>query len=658
MSTPATPAGFRGSLSETPLPQVLRRIFLEGLKGTLSLVHGDETRHLFFEKGELRTATSSREGQRIGAFLKRRGWITEQDLSWALETVAKQGRARLGKILVEKGLVSRAVLDAEMRRLVEEIVYSTFAWDDGEYRFQSSTGVLDPDVALSLSTAAIIVEGIRRLPESEAFRERLGEGRHVPMLSPDPMSRYQYLPLTPQEAYLLSRIDGTLDLDSLLKIGGSSRGATAKTLYALLSCGIVEWRPEGASPSEPANEDAFDRLNVEVAAEASKRAPGHAELVKNTYRRIDWLTHYELLGVKPEASREYIQQAYFERSRLFHPDLRHREDLGHLSKELAAVFDRLKKAHEALSDPARRGEYDASLAESPLPVPVLETSPDPKAREQLAAQSFKRAKQLIAEKDYHPAVEMLREAIRFVPDNAEYRFALAQVELKNARWVEKALTNLKEAARLSPRNKEYVAAAARALAENGHAHDAEIFARRLVSMDPIPENQALLDSVLAGKAPAPHYAEPPASPAPLAVPGSGRRVGSGLEADLAGRGGPERATAARCRARREHPEGSSFAPFPPDVTALLTGLGLAAAAGLNAWAVLLLFQGLVRLLPQDFPGTVTPFLASPLVLEVALILLLTEFIVNKIPFVDRFWETAHTLLRPVVGVLLALACLP
>jgi len=94
------------------------------------------------------------------------------------------------------------------------------------------------------------------------------------------------------------------------------------------------------------------------------------------------------------------------------------------------------------------------------------------------------------------------------------------------------------------------------------------------------------------------------------------------------------------------------------VTALLTGLGLAAAAGLNAWAVLLLFQGLVRLLPQDFPGTVTPFLASPLVLEVALILLLTEFIVNKIPFVDRFWESAHTLLRPVVGVLLALACLP
>src|SRR5262249_57288266 len=114
-----TISGFRGSLREKPLPQVLRRIFTESLKGTLTLVRGDETRHLFFEKGELRTATSSREGQRIGAFLKRRGWITDQDLSWALEPVARHARARLGGILRDICLVSRAVLDAEMSQLAD-----------------------------------------------------------------------------------------------------------------------------------------------------------------------------------------------------------------------------------------------------------------------------------------------------------------------------------------------------------------------------------------------------------------------------------------------------------------------------------------------------------------------------------------------------------
>jgi uncharacterized protein DUF4126 len=91
------------------------------------------------------------------------------------------------------------------------------------------------------------------------------------------------------------------------------------------------------------------------------------------------------------------------------------------------------------------------------------------------------------------------------------------------------------------------------------------------------------------------------------------------------------------------------------VTAILTGLGLAAAAGLNAWAVLLLFHGLVRLLPQDFPGPVTAFLASPFVFQLALVLFLAEFIVTKIPLADRIWEAVHTLLRPIVGALLALA---
>jgi len=94
------------------------------------------------------------------------------------------------------------------------------------------------------------------------------------------------------------------------------------------------------------------------------------------------------------------------------------------------------------------------------------------------------------------------------------------------------------------------------------------------------------------------------------------------------------------------------------VTALLTGLGLAAAAGLNAWAVLLLFHALVRLMPQEFPGPFAAFLSSSAVLEVALVLFLLEFIVNKIPIVDRFWESAHTLLRPIVGIFLCLACIP
>jgi len=490
VSTQTQDVVLRGSLTATPLPNVLRKIFRKGLKGTLRVFRRDETRNLFFEGGELRTATSSREGQKIGAFLKRRGWITEKDLAWALETVMRKGRARLGRVLVERGLVSRAVLDAEMRRLVEEIVFSTFEWNDGDFRFEPSTGVVDPDVALDLSTAALIVEGIRRLPESDVFRDRLGDGKNVPILSEDPMSRFQYLPLTPQEAYLLSRVDGSQDLDGLLKLGGASRASSAKIVYALFSCGIVEWKTEESILPPAAG---LERLNVEVSTEAPSRPIGYADMIRNTYRRIDWLTHYELLGVSQEATKAEIQNAYLERSRSFHPDLRHRPDLADCGKELSTVFERLKLANGILTDPASRAEYDASL-HAPVDL-ALEHSRDPQARLEVAAQSFHRARQLIEEKDYHPAVEMLREAIHFVPDNAEYRYTLAQAELQNANWVERGLENLMEAARLEPKKQQYLREAARALHLHGRNEEAILFARRAVHLDPSKDNTQLLKLV-------------------------------------------------------------------------------------------------------------------------------------------------------------------
>ncbi len=511
MTTPPTATGFRGSLSETPLPQVLRRIFLEGLKGTLSLVHGDETRHLFFEKGELRTATSSREGQRIGAFLKRRGWITDTDLNWALDTVAKQGRARLGKILIERGLVSRTVLDAEMRRLVEEIVFSTFAWDTGEYKFQASAGVLDPDVALTLSTAAVIVEGIRRLPESESFRERLGDGHRVPMLATDPMSRYQYLPLAPQEAYLLSRVDGILDVDSLLKITGTSRAAMAKILYGLVSCGIVEWKQDGAE--RPASgRGGFHGLNVEVAAQPSDRSPGHAELVKNTYRRIDWLTHYELLGVVREAPPEKISEAYFERSRLFHPDLRHREDLARFEKELTAVFDRMKKAYETLSDPDKRALYDQSL--DAAPAPVIMAGGRPRDAQEAGDAEFParppahRGQGLPPGRRDAARGRALRPRQRRVPLRAlAGRAEESELDRPGSREPEGG-----RAPRQPPAS-SFSVEAARTLLEFKRPLEAEPFARRAVSLDPSPENEELLTRVLDAAAAAP--SPPPESGAPV-----------------------------------------------------------------------------------------------------------------------------------------------
>ena len=66
----------------------------------------------------------------------------------------------------------------------------------------------------------------------------------------------------------------------------------------------------------------------------------------------------------------------------------------------------------------------------------------------------------------------------------------------------------------------------------------------------------------------------------------------------------------------------------------VAGLGLAQRAG---WITL--------------PGD-TAALAHPLVIIVAIILFLIEFLADKIPIVDSFWDSVHTIIRPLAGAVL------
>lgn len=89
-----------------------------------------------------------------------------------------------------------------------------------------------------------------------------------------------------------------------------------------------------------------------------------------------------------------------------------------------------------------------------------------------------------------------------------------------------------------------------------------------------------------------------------------------------------------------------------------SALGLAVAAGFNAWAAALVFGGLARVFPGLLRGPVAGFFASGPVLTAALLLFVAEFLADKIPHLEHFWNFAHTFLRPAAGAALALACVP
>lgn len=85
-------------------------------------------------------------------------------------------------------------------------------------------------------------------------------------------------------------------------------------------------------------------------------------------------------------------------------------------------------------------------------------------------------------------------------------------------------------------------------------------------------------------------------------------------------------------------------------------LGSTLASGINLYLTLLAIGVYARLgsPPPDLASVVAPF-GSMWVMVPAVVLFLAEFLADKVPFVDNFWDLIHTVIRPVGAVFIVLA---
>ena len=111
---------------------------------------------------------------------------------------------------------------------------------------------------------------------------------------------------------------------------------------------------------------------------APRAADEACELDEATLARITTLDaklgtvdHYGLLEVERGAEKRDIKRAYFAMASKFHPDRFFGKKLGPARAPVDRIFMRLTLAHDILSNPARRAEYDATLPGPPQPPPMV-----------------------------------------------------------------------------------------------------------------------------------------------------------------------------------------------------------------------------------------------------------------------------------------------
>jgi len=158
--------------------------------------------------------------------------------------------------------------------------------------------------------------------------------------------------------------------------------------------------------------------------------------------------YYELLGVAPDAMPAVIQACFFQLAKKWHPD-RLGPDLADVRELATKVFARMSEAHQILSDPPRRQEYDELRKDGGGSAEEQEQV----QRVIRAATAFQKAEVLMRRNNSTGALEEARRALELDPSQADYIALLAWIEstLLNAN-LEDILARIEKAQRLEPNN--------------------------------------------------------------------------------------------------------------------------------------------------------------------------------------------------------------
>jgi len=177
--------------------------------------------------------------------------------------------------------------------------------------------------------------------------------------------RLRDLPIGPTEAFVLSRIDGSIGEAELVTATGLPAEEVANIVSRLILLGAIE-QAERLSMIAPAQSPTH--RSGAHAIPVAARAEAETELTAEQQRYLlqvdphhSSLDHYQLLGVEPSADAKAVRAAYYEFVRVFHPDRYFGKSLGSFEAPLLRVFGKFSEAYETLHRAESRAEYDRYL---------------------------------------------------------------------------------------------------------------------------------------------------------------------------------------------------------------------------------------------------------------------------------------------------------
>jgi two-component system, OmpR family, response regulator len=236
---------YQGDLRDTALPEMLYTIYQHRVPGVIEAIDGTASKKIFVRDGAVIHTTSTDGEDSLGAWLLRAGRITDQQLAHSEERRLATGR-RHGEVLIDEDVLSPAQLYEAVQEQMRAVVWSLFAWQQGQVSF-SIGDFEEPDmIRIHLPLRQVIVEGVKRAPDAKALVARLGRKDSIF----EPTWRTEDLieiAVSTEDLSLLRLIDGRRSLYELCTTGPYPPAENARLLYAFRVLRLIRRQPDPPS---------------------------------------------------------------------------------------------------------------------------------------------------------------------------------------------------------------------------------------------------------------------------------------------------------------------------------------------------------------------------------------------------------------------------
>lgn len=231
---------FRSSLDDVPLVGLLYAVSSNAQTGVAIVRSEYAFKEIFFKEGWVVFARTTKSEERIGNFLVKRGLITPSNLE-RMATKAKRDAVKLGRFLVTKGLLVERELHELLEFQIKEILCDLFSWKEGEFYFAEKE-VAEEDVVVSYTPLDLALLAARRALDFSTFRKMIPHNKVIfripPYIERDKAKVMEKLDAN--EKFIFSLIDGSRNIDQLIKFSGNDEVSAINILYRLVLMGLIK----------------------------------------------------------------------------------------------------------------------------------------------------------------------------------------------------------------------------------------------------------------------------------------------------------------------------------------------------------------------------------------------------------------------------------